>query len=389
VSAITTERIHITGLFPELLGVGGVQEAGRLTAVALDQIARSHNWSTNLFSLNDPMGEQKLQLDGASLSLEGFARGKARFVAAALRSRRAANKSGAHIIVAGHPHMAPVAAWMQRCSTARPVRAIVMAHGIEVWQPLPLLRGLGLRRVHTVTAPSNDTQRKLVDIQRIDAARTRRLPWPLNPDFLRLSERRDLPLPPGFPNGQVILTIGRAAASEKYKGTDGLIQAVAQMSSAIPDLHLVAVGGGDDLDRLKELATDLAVAERVRFLQGLSREQIAACYSKCDVFALPSAGEGFGLVFLEAMTFGKPVVAARSGGAVDMVEDGANGLLVPPRDPAALALALGRLLKDAALRQALGARGEALVREKYSFEHFRAELEILLKECAIGPAEAA
>ena len=103
-SAATNERVHITGLFPELLGVGGVQEAGRLTALALDQTARAHNWSTNLLSLNDPAGEQMLYLAGASLPLEGFARAKARFVAAALRSRRAANKSGAHIKI-GRAHV--------------------------------------------------------------------------------------------------------------------------------------------------------------------------------------------------------------------------------------------------------------------------------------------
>jgi glycosyltransferase involved in cell wall biosynthesis len=236
-----------------------------------------------------------------------------------------------------------------------------------------------------VTAPSSDTLQKLIQIQHVDSARTRRLPWPLNPDFVQLAEQREFSLPANFPQGRVILTIGRAAASEQYKGTDSLIQAVAQLSAAIPDLHLVAVGGGDDLDRLKNLAADSAAAGRVHFLQGLSRAEIAGCYSRCEIFALPSAGEGFGLVFLEAMAFGKPVVAAASGGAVDLVQDGENGLLVPVRDAAALTSALRRLLEHTALRQALGAKGAAVVRERYSFESFRAELEILLKECALAP----
>jgi glycosyltransferase involved in cell wall biosynthesis len=123
------------------------------------------------------------------------------------------------------------------------------------------------------------------------------------------------------------------------------------------------------------------VANQVHFLENLSREQIAACYASAEIFALPSTGEGFGLVFLEAMAFSKPVVAAAAGGATDVIEDGINGLLVPPRDTGQLAQALGRLLNDEALRAELGRRGAEMVRQMYQFEVFRAELERLLGEC--------
>jgi glycosyltransferase involved in cell wall biosynthesis len=233
-----------------------------------------------------------------------------------------------------------------------------------------------------VLAPSRDTARKLVEVQGVAPGKVRQLPWPLNPGFLRMAAApAGLRLPAEFPQGRVILTVGRWAASERYKGADELIGAVAQLRASVMGLHLVAVGGGDDLPRLRRIAHELGVANQVHFLENLSREQIAACYASAEIFALPSTGEGFGLVFLEAMAFSKPVVAAAAGGATDVIEDGINGLLVPPRDTGQLAQALGRLLNDEALRAELGRRGAEMVRQMYQFEVFRAELERLLGEC--------
>ena len=358
-----------------------MQEAGRLTALALYQIAQRRGWSATFAGLNDPEGQQQLSIAGRTIALQGFSRAKSRFILTAIRGARRAQGSSPHIIFAGHPNLAPIAVWMQKKLPR--AHAVVIAHGIEVWQPLPLGRRVAIREADVVAGPSSDTIRKLIEVQRVNEARTRLLPWPLNPDFLCLTNTAVLPLPPAFPDGRVILTIGRAAASEQYKGTDDLIRAVSQLGSEFPDLHLVSIGGGDDLARLQKLADELGAAHNVHFLQHLSREQLAACYARADVFAMPSAGEGFGLVFLEAMAFGKPVVAAACGGALDLIHDGENGLLVPPRDATALIAAMRRLLRDQVLRAALGKKGALVAREKYCFETFEAKVEHLLEEWAI------
>jgi phosphatidyl-myo-inositol dimannoside synthase len=374
-----TRSTHITALFPEILGVGGIQEASRLTALALHEIAQRRRWSTNFLSLNDTVGAQKLSVNATDIAFQGFARAKTRFTFAAIRAARAANRNEPHIILALHPNLAPIAVWMQQ--TLRCARAIVFAHGVEVWQPLPLVRRIALRNARIVAGPSSDTVQKLSEVQSVPPSRTRLLPWPLNPDLLRLSDRGDLPTPPDFPHGKVILTIARAAASEQYKGTDALIGATAQLQSEIRDVHLVVIGGGDDLPRLQRLAKESSAAGNIHFSQHLSREELASCYARADVFAMPSAGEGFGFVFLEAMAFRKPIVAAAAGGAIDLVQDGINGLLVPPGDQAGLTAALRRLLNDESFRSALGAKGTAIVREGYRFESFEADLERLLDEC--------
>jgi len=376
----TTRTNRIIGLFPELLGVGGVQEAGRLTAAALQEIALRHGWSTDFLGLNDPRGSRSLDVDSRTIQLRGFARGKLSFL---LFGARSSGKNGRCIVLAAHPNLAVVAAWIQRIFPR--ARTIVMAHGIEVWTPLSPFRRRALLRTNLVLAPSSDTARKLTEVQGVPQNRVRRLPWPINPGFVRLADSLgSLTAPAGFPEGRIVLTVGRWAASERYKGADEAIRAVAQLRSAFPDIHLVAVGSGDDLPRLRALAAELQIRDRVHFLEQLSREEIAACYARADLFALPSTGEGFGLVFLEAMAFSKPVVGAACGGTTDVVEDGVNGLLVPPGDAGALARALDRLLRDESLRTKLGARGAEIVRRKYQFGVFQAGLETILGELNSG-----
>jgi glycosyltransferase involved in cell wall biosynthesis len=232
-----------------------------------------------------------------------------------------------------------------------------------------------------VLAPSSDTISKLISVQVVAEKKIRRLPWPLSPSFLAMADDRSkLPALPDFPRGRIVLTVGRWAASERYKGADLLIGAIAQLRPAHPDLRLAAVGSGDDLPRLRALADSLCVSDVIHFFESLSRQEIAACYARADLFALPSTAEGFGLVFLEAMAFAKPVIGAAAGGSVDVIEDGVNGLLVPPNDPERLAQALDRLLRDGALCAELGRRGAEIVRQKFQFSTFQAELERILTE---------
>ncbi len=380
-----THAKHVIGLFPELLGPGGVQQAGRMIAAALNEIAARREWSLELLALNDPPGNQELRAGPHLIPFRGFDRAKGRFVYSALVRARSGSKNLAPVVLAAHPNLAVPVEWMRRASPV--LRTIVICHGVEVWQPLPAYRHQALQHANLLLAPSRYTAKKLTEVQDVPAERIRLLPWPLDPEFLRLATARENhPLPRGFPQGRVVLTLGRWAASERYKGADELIRAIAQLSGRFPDLHLAAVGSGDDLPRLRQLACDLGAADRVHFLERLSREEIVACYARADVFALPSSGEGFGLVFLEAMAFAKPVLGAAAGGITDLIEDGANGLLVPPRDVSKLAEALDRLLRDDSLRTEMGRRGFVRVQTQYRFEVFRDALEnILVGEYARAP----
>ena len=373
---------RIIGLFPELLGVGGIQEAGRLTAAALDQIVGSHeNWVTSFQSINDGLGDHQFEIAGQQVSLRGFSRSKVRFVGSALGQSR----KGARVVLAAHPYLALPAALMKSLSPQ--LKTIVMSHGLEVWNPLPGLRRRSLLSADLMLAPSSDTAQKLAQVQGVPPANIRKLAWPLNPDFLKMADNpAELSLPKNFPEGRVILTVGRWAASERYKGVDDLIRAVAQLQTKFPMLCLAVVGDGDDLPRLEKIAGDLGVSESIRFLTKLSREEIAACYARSEIFALPSTGEGFGLVFLEAMAFGKPLIGVARGGITDIIEDRVNGLLVPAGNLKSLVDTLARLLENESLRMELGQRGAENVRHRYSFDVFVNDLERILEECGLDSA---
>jgi phosphatidyl-myo-inositol dimannoside synthase len=369
------QKTRILGLFPDLLAHGGVQEAGRQTAAALTAIAESHGWTPEYLALNDSRGAQSVTIRGRSIPFTGFQRAKVQFVLATLR----ASRPPARLLFAAHPNLAPLAALAKRFS--KKLKTIVVTHGIEVWEPLSPQRRGALLKADLILAPSSHTVEKLVEIQGVPSEKIRRLPWPLEPEFLKMAASPEsLSLPADFPSGLVILTVGRWAASEKYKGADHLIRAVAQLRATHPDLSLVLVGTGDDLPRLKNIASSENLGDSVRFLENLPRPQLARCYSRADIFALPSTGEGFGLVFLEAMAFAKPVVGVASGGTLDLIRDGKNGLLVPPhsQDPQALAQALDRLLRDAALRRAFGQAGATIVASEYSVSAFQRSLELLV-----------
>jgi glycosyltransferase involved in cell wall biosynthesis len=128
------------------------------------------------------------------------------------------------------------------------------------------------------------------------------------------------------------------------------------------DVSLRIVGTGPELPRLRREARSLHVADRVEFLGHIPFSALAAEYRRADLFCLPSRQEGFGIVFLEAMAAGLPIVAARAAAVPEVVSDGECGILVAPGNSEGLAFALARLLSDPAARLRLGSAGLARVR---------------------------
>jgi glycosyltransferase involved in cell wall biosynthesis len=269
---------------------------------------------------------------------------------------------------------------------SRKFKSIVFAHGIEVWQPLPLARRQALRQADRVVGPSTDTVRHLAASQGVSSGKIQRLAWGLDPEFEeRLASGVWPALPAGFPaDGKIILTVGRWDPKERYKGADTLISALPRVLENVPDAYLVLVGDGADRSRLEQLARDAGVSDHVRFLAGLTQDELFACYAASAVFALPSKGEGFGLVFLEAMAHGKPVIGGDHGGTPDVVEDGVTGWLVPHGEIERLAEALKSLLADSAKAAEMGGRGRTRVEQFFSFQQFQRQFIKMLDDVLLG-----
>jgi phosphatidylinositol alpha-1,6-mannosyltransferase len=364
----------IVGLFTDVLPAGGVQRASRHVAAVTAKVAANRGMPARFLSLNDSQGLHTVRVGSLEFSVSGYAGSKIQFSLAALR---AAGRKPA-LVIALHPHLAPIV-WALK-ARGRKFRSIVFTHGVEVWQPLGWPRGAALRRSDLIIGPSADTVQHLISEQRILPGKVQRLPWGLDPEFeARLAAAVPLSPPPGFPRtGRIILTVGRWDPAEKYKGADTLITALPRVLKMAPDTSLVLVGDGDDRPRLEQLARDQCISEHAHFLYGLTPEQLFACYANCDVFALPSQGEGFGLVFLEAMANAKPVIGGAHGGIPDIVEDGVTGLLVPHGDVEHLAQALEFLLSNPSRAREMGARGRDRLANTFSFAQFQLHLTEIL-----------
>ncbi|HXY25321.1 MAG TPA: glycosyltransferase family 4 protein [Candidatus Acidoferrum sp.] len=365
----------LIGLFPELDAPGGIQRAGRHLAAVMTEFASSHGMDCRLLSLNDSPELHRMALGGREFVFTGCQRSKGRFTATALRAARRKAK----LVLAGHPNLAPVVQAMR--VLAPRMKSIVSAHGVEVWEPLGSLRRQALRRASLVLVPSKDTADHVATVQGVARERIRVLPWALDPQFEALVAAGSQLSPPSeFPRGRVILTVGRWLATERYKGMDTLITALPRLLMKWPDLQLVLAGSGDDRAWLEDSAEKNGVAMHVHFLTGLSYGELAACYTACEIFALPSRGEGFGFAYLEAMACGKPVIGGAHGGAPEVIQDGATGYLVPHGDPIQLATAIQTLLADPAHAKEMGARGKQAVEQQYRFQAFAKSVKKILRD---------
>lgn len=169
------------------------------------------------------------------------------------------------------------------------------------------------------------------------------------------SVRDELGLPPDA------LVVGCVAVMRAEKGHGDLIDAFHRVCPRFPSAHLVLVGDGMPLfDQLRAKVSALGLADRVHFTG--RRQDIGNVLMALDVFALPTHREALGTVFIEAAAMGVPVIGTDVGGVPETMQAGETGLLVPPRDPAALAVALETLLADPAMRRRMGDAGRELIR---------------------------
>lgn len=163
------------------------------------------------------------------------------------------------------------------------------------------------------------------------------------------------------------------------KGIDLNLKAIAQLVEKHPKLKYVIIGDGLELSNLRTLMSDLKLNKQVEFLGRLSHELVMKHMAVADIFSLPSWNEGFGVVYVEAMACGKPVIACQGEGIEDVVTDGETGLLVKPKDVDSLVNALDFLLSNPEEAQAIGERAKRLVLENYTWEK-NAEKTIKLYE---------
>jgi glycosyltransferase involved in cell wall biosynthesis len=239
------------------------------------------------------------------------------------------------------------------------------------------------RQAARIAATCSD---EVFELARMGVPRSRMSVVPCGVDL-----RRFHPAGPAADRGvrRRLVSVGRLVPR---KGFDVAIAALAQL----PDTELVIAGGPQpsllsqdaEVRRLRQVAVEAGVNDRVRLLGQVSREDMPALLRSADVVVCTPWYEPFGIVPLEAMACGVPVVAAATGGLIDTVVDGVTGRHVPPRDPVALVKALRGLLADPAMREAYGAAGRDRAQARYSWDRVGADTIQVYRRAGVLPAPA-
>ena len=243
----------------------------------------------------------------------------------------------------------------------------VFVHGIEAWRPLPPELQLVLRGAAVRIAISRFTAHRL---QTLHPTIGEVLPCPLALPQEKLSATRPVGRLECDPGPRAVVLVARMLASERYKGHDELMTAWPDVLARVPDARLVFAGEGDDVARLRGEAKARGIESSVIFTGFASEPQLTALYRRAAVFAMPSRGEGFGIVYLEAMAEQLPCIGSVEDAASEVIVDGETGFLVPQTDREALTDRLVRLLTDDSLRRQMGEAGHRRLHEQFTYAAF-------------------
>jgi phosphatidylinositol alpha-1,6-mannosyltransferase len=361
----------ILGLQTDTFGCfGGIPTYNRLVCSVLDECELSDQNSV-LIAMDDPDVVQSQNSFSSNLTLAGFGRNRLKFVKAALL---AVMRSDVKLVLAGHINYAPLCLILKLLRPS--LRFGVFIYGWDVWFKPTWFRGFALRKADFLISISEYTKTRAIEVNRLEASPI----WVLPNAIERNSEPQyaaSLELPAGIK----ILSVGRLDSSEQQKGFDTVINCLPAIAEKVPEVQYLIVGSGTDLDRHKALAAKAGVADRVHFLGTVDDPTLHHCYQSADIFVMASAQEGFGFVYLEAMQYAKAVVAARSGGAPEVVEDQITGRLVEYGNESELGQVLIDLCLDSNKRQEMGLAGYQRLQNKFTFAQFKASLtDILLRE---------
>ncbi|MDJ1185069.1 glycosyltransferase [Roseofilum casamattae] len=286
-----------------------------------------------------------------------------------------------NLAITTHANFAIVAYWLKRL-WGTPYW--IIAHGIEVWDSDRPQLQTALEYADRILAVSHYTRDRLLNDRNLDPNRVKVLPntfdrekFQIAPKPSYLLERYDLSA-----NQPTILTVARLDPNEQYKGYDRILQALPTVLSACPDARYILVGKGGDRDRIEQEIQSLKLASHVTLTGFIPDAELRDHYNLCDIFAMPSKGEGFGIVYLEALACGKPSLGGNKDGALDALCHGELGALVDPDNIQEIAQTLIQILQktypNPLMYQPEALRQRAI--DIYGFERFQQTLDRHLAE---------
>jgi phosphatidyl-myo-inositol dimannoside synthase len=285
------------------------------------------------------------------------------------------------LVICGHIHLLPLASFV---AARKRARLALIIHGIEAWERPQVLIAKTVSRLDAVVTVSRLTAGRFHRWSGIATERVfvlgncvdldRFMPSPRDPALIARY---------GLEGCRVVMTLGRLSKSERYKGVDEVIDILPSIVKKMSNLRYLIVGDGDDRGRLEEKANSLGLKKHIIFTGGISEAEKVAHYNLADAFVMPSSGEGFGIVLLEAAACGVPVIGSSIDGSREALLGGALGELVDPRSPESLQQAILGVLQV----QLVGRRPKGI--EAFGVLDFQAKVNEWLKSQATQILSAA
>ncbi|HJQ70388.1 MAG TPA: glycosyltransferase family 4 protein [Blastocatellia bacterium] len=353
-------------LLPEVFGsAGGIQMFCRALCYGAGRWAQKNGAEVSALVLNDNAAPDARYVDGGFRSYITSGGSKAKFIKSYVQQSAAFNPD---LVIVGHISLSPLSLISRRA------KSCVIAYGIEAWRKLSQVEKRALERAERLLAISEYTRSELCRLNSLPETKVDIFPCSLDPHWTA----EELPAPETA-SPPLLLTVSRLNQSDSYKGVDSVIECLPDVVDCVGPVDYRIVGGGDDMPRLRALAERLGIIDYVTFTGEVSDGQLRDLYKRCSLFVMPSEAEGFGIVFLEAMAYGKPIIGGAHAATPSVVEHEQTGLLVERKDVAAIAQSIIRILKDDDLRLRLGSAGRRRLVDRFTFESFESNLDHLLK----------
>jgi glycosyltransferase involved in cell wall biosynthesis len=314
---------------------GGIQKMTRTLAHALFHLSKTESWNFRLFSLNDTRYD---------LMTQYLPPGNYRaFNSSRVRLGLTSIKEALHldIVILNHINFSLIGIVIKLFNPK--CRVWLIAHGIEVWRPLGFIKRTFLKKYcDKIICVSNFTKKQMIARHQSDPDKCVVLNNAVDP-FIKLPDTFDKPEyllnRYGFnSSNQVIFTLTRLASSEQYKGHEQVIKAVGSLKQQFPNIKYVLSGQYDSVEeiRIRSLIDKYDVKNEVILTGFLNENELTDHFLLADLFVLPSKKEGFGIVFVEALACGLPVICGNADGSTDAIKDGKLGTAINVDDFAEL-----------------------------------------------------
>jgi phosphatidylinositol alpha-1,6-mannosyltransferase len=355
---------------------GGIQKMCRTLAYSLNHIAAEQQWhfkTLSAYDADDDLMPQYLEAN----SFKGFKIKRIQFVWNVLREANHTN-----VVILTHINLSIVGLLVKMIKPD--CKVCLIAHGKEIWCKLSAIQKKMLDKCDKIICVSNFTRQQIITMHHTDSSRCFVLNNAIDP-FIPLPDNFEKPaalmekynLRAGEP---VLYALTRIAAAEQYKGYEQVIKAMVPLKEVFPKLKYILSGpyDKDEEYRINRLIDDCGLAGSVILTGFLEEKHLVDHFLLADIFVLPSKKEGFGIVFIEAMACGLPVICGNVDGSLDAIRNGELGLAIDPEDQQALETAILMELKKGPPSANRRSQLQSSCIQYFNEHHYRDNLKQLL-----------